>query len=88
MEYHIRKLRIPLEPVESVLNYLRFARSAIGQCNHEVMILILAAKEIFLLFLCLFPLSQDIGQGFRDPYFSDAGFRLGSLEDNSRLLPL
>lgn len=49
MEYHIRKLRIPLEPVESVLNYLRFARSAIGQCNHEVMILILAAKEIFLL---------------------------------------
>ena len=79
MENHIRKFCVPLEPVKSILNHLCLTGPSISQRNHEIMILILAAKETFLLFLCLSPLSQDIGKRFRDPHFPDASLRLGGL---------
>ncbi len=67
MENHIRQPCISFQTIERILNHLCFARPPIPQCNHEVVILILAAKEIFLLLLSILPLSQDIGKCFRNP---------------------
>ena len=53
--------------------------AAIGQCHHQIVVLILVAEQRPQLVLRGFPFPQDVSQGLGQPHLADAGIGLGLL---------
>lgn len=53
--------------------------------NNKVIVEILIREKFFLLLLGIPPFTQNVGEGFRQPYAADAGSGLGRFEYQSCL---
>ena len=69
--------------VKLLRDHTLLALPPIGQCHHQIVVLILVAEQRTQLVLRGFLFSQDMSQSLGQPHLADTGIRLGLFQNQA-----